>query len=370
MKIANIIVSEQSLPSSINGSWTQRLEYFLKSSKNNVDYVICSKTNLEIKSTTKFYYSKNRNSKFINKFFPKKRYSDFLLKIDVILNKHDKIIINVIDNVKLLNAVSNYIDVNSLKERITLLFYNCGYSYLLNQQEHEKFCKNIDEIIFLTKSAYLYNKKIYKEFTPEVSIINNPIDKSIFYPINQISEENEIYKKYKLKDKTVFLWLSHDRKKKGMSLILNAWKSWKEKDDNNILLIVGAKRGASIKNVIFVGQVESKNVDKYYKCTDVFLFPTLWKEGFGLSLSQAICTGCFSITANNGGVIDFFNKEDGILIEEPNIVDNWVEAMKSATEQIKNGWINENAGKQILTFDEWSNKFSQVFNKWQLRLKE
>jgi glycosyltransferase involved in cell wall biosynthesis len=155
-----------------------------------------------------------------------------------------------------------------------------------------------------------------------------------------------------------------------MSLILNAWKSWSNKGDNNVLLIVGAKREETIENVIFVGQVQSDKVDRFYKCAHIYLFPTLWKEGFGLSLSQAICSGCFSIAANNGGVEDFFNNKDGLLINEPNIVENWVSAMKTAAQNVENGWCNENSGNQIFNFDEWSVKFSNVFHKWQMRLKE
>ncbi|ARV13809.1 glycosyltransferase family 4 protein [Polaribacter sp. SA4-12] len=371
MKIANVIISEQSLPNFKNGSWTQRLEYFLKSSKNNINYVVCSEPkNNDIKSSSKFYYSKNRNSRIVNKFFPNKRYSDFILKIEKILKEYNQIIICVVDNVKLLNAISNFIDDKLLKNRVTLLFYNCGYSYFLGQKEHEEFCKNIDEVVFLTKSAYLYNKKIYKEFTPEISVINNPINKDVFYPVKKDIYEDEVLEKYNLKGKTVFLWLSHDRKKKGLSLVLNAWKSWANKGDNNVLLIVGAKRELVIDNVIFVGQIESSLVDKYYKCAHVYLFPTLWKEGFGLSLSQAICSGCFSIAANNGGVEDFFKNKDGILIDEPNIVENWVNAMKIAAQNVENSWQNENSGNQILNFNEWAEKFSQVFNKWQMRLKE
>jgi glycosyltransferase involved in cell wall biosynthesis len=368
MKIANIIVAEQSIPNSKNGSWTQRLEYFLETSFNKIDFVICSKSEKPINSKSQFYYVKNYKSRIINKLYPKYRYHEYLNKIESIFKTHERLIICVIDNIKLLNSISDFIDTNSLENKITLLFYNCGYSYFLSQKEHIKFCKNIDEIIFLTKSAYSYNLNMYSEFTPEVSIINNPIDKEKFNTRKEKNSFQEISNHYKLKGKKVFLWLSHDRKKKGMSLILNAWKSWVEKDENCILLIVGAKRNVSIKNVHFVGQVSSNNVYKYYKLADVYLFSTLCKEGFGLSLSQAICSGCFCITSNNGGIKDYFTKENGIMIDEPNIIENWVDAMKIATKQIDSGWELVEKSNQVLTFEEWSNKFSDIFNKWQKRI--
>jgi glycosyltransferase involved in cell wall biosynthesis len=153
-------------------------------------------------------------------------------------------------------------------------------------------------------------KQKYIEFTPEVTIINNPVNKQKFFSIPKLEKES-LLKENQLQDKIVYLWLSHDREKKGLNIVLNAWKDWNKSPDEAQLLVVGAKRSEKINGVQFIGQVPSDLVDKYYKMAHVYLFPTLCKEGFGLSLAQAMCCGCFSIAANNGGVSDFFNSENG-----------------------------------------------------------
>jgi len=365
MKIANIIITEHAIPYTGNGSWTQRIEYFLTTKENNINYFICGTTTKELNTTTRFFRVSQYKSRLIQKFFPKYRYKNYRNKLHQLSQEHDHLIVCVIDNVKLKIAVSDCIDQLNLKNKITVLFYNCGYSYFLNNEEHKLFLKNCDEIIYLTQNSYHFNKDKYHEFTPEVSVLANPIDKRIFHKITKQDKES-LLEKHNLKGKIVFLWLAHDREKKGLSIILNAWKDWKQNEDV-ILLVVGANRNQKIDGVQFIGEVDKEKVDEYYKLSHIYLFPTLCKEGFGLSLAQAICCGCYAIAANNGGVSDFFTKQDGILIASPNIVSCWVESMKEAYSKIHSGWESKEADNQILNYQQWSSQFAKIFQKWEDR---
>lgn len=368
MKIAKIILTEQSIPYNSNGSWTQRLELFLQSKYNNIDYVICGTTTSSINSKTTFVQVEQNKNLVLKKMTPNYRYQNYASKLDLLMKAYDHCIIMVIDNLKLKDAISHYIDSNNLKNKVSFLFYNCGFSYFLSQEKHKLFSNNLDEIIFLTKTAYLFNKNYYSEFIPEVTILNNPILKTEFYEVNSEKKE-DLKDQHNLKGKKVYLWLSHDRPKKGLSIILNAWKTWSKTKTDVVLLIVGANSETQIKGVEFIGEVAVNKVHVYYKLADVYLFPTLWKEGFGLSLSQAICSGCFCIAANNGGVSDFFTTNDGILIDDPNIVNSWEKSLEVAYNQINSGWNNKYAGHQILNIEAWSEKFSQIFSKWEKRIK-
>ena len=94
------------------------------------------------------------------------------------------------------------------------------------------------------------------------------------------------------------------------------------------------------------------------------------KEGFGLSLAQAICCGCYCNAANNGGVADFFTNQDGILIDNPNIVTSWSESMEKAYSIIHSGWENKEAENQILNYNQWAIQFAQIFQKWEDRINQ
>lgn len=368
MNTAKVIISEHPIPYPKNGSWSQRMEYFLESDYNCIDYYICGKTNGTLKSKTTFYRVNQYKSKFISKFFKGYRYKEYTKSIRDLLLKHDHLIICVVDNVKLKIAINSYLEKNNALNKVTLIFYNCGYSYYLDDTTNATFLKNCSEMIFLTENAYLYNKQKYIEFTPEVTIINNPVNKQKFFSIPKLEKES-LLKENQLQDKIVYLWLSHDREKKGLNIVLNAWKDWNKSPNEAQLLVVGAKRSEKINGVQFIGQVPSDLVDKYYKMAHVYLFPTLCKEGFGLSLAQAMCCGCFSIAANNGGVSDFFNSENGILIDSPNIVANWVKSFNESFELMNQNYQVQSFENQILSNDEWCLKFAKVFDKWEQRFK-
>ena len=367
MKTAKIIITEQPIPFTANGSWNQRIEYFLQSKHNNIDYFICGETNQDFSTKTTFFKVKQYKNKFLEKLYPKYRYKEYTNQLHKLSNKYDNLIICVIDNLKLQNQVSEFINQQPTKNNYKLLFYNCGFSYFLNNNEHQNFIKNIDEIIFLTQSAYQFNKNNYLEFTPEVTVLNNPINKHEFFPMDKLDKEI-LLKKHHLQNKIVYLWLSHDRKKKGLDIVLNAWNDFYNENKNVVLLVVGAMRNIKISGVRFIGKVENSHVKEYYNLSHIYLFPTLWQEGFGLSLAQAICCGCFCIAANNGGVSDFFNSENGILISDPNIVSSWAESFELSRQKIQSGYENTTAGVQIIDYDKWSEKFAQIFDKWNNRL--
>ena len=367
MKIAKIIISEQPIPYHNNGSWSQRIEFFLSSNYNMIDYYICSETDKTLPTKTVFFKVKQFRSRIIEKFFPKSRFKNFTKQILQLSKKYDKLIICVIDNIKLKNEIDDFIVKEQLKDKITFLFYQCGFSYSLTEHEQKRFHKNIDNIILLTQSSYDYDKERYLEYVPEVTVLHNPIDKNKFYPVSPI-EQSELQEKFKVKGKVVYLWLSHDREKKGLHIVLNSWKEFYATHPNSVLLVVGATRKNQIDGVRFFGTIPSDEVSEFYKLANIFLFSPLWKEGFGLSLAQAMCCGCFSIAANNGGVSDFFDANSGILIDTPNEVSSWVKAMQIAHEKINSKWNNPDSGKSILDYNSWSDQFAQIFLKWENRL--
>jgi L-malate glycosyltransferase len=365
-KIGRVIVSEQAIPYHKNGSWSQRIEYLLKSELNAIDYYICSKTNQSLHSTTTFFRVEQNKSKWIIKWFKNYRYKNFTNALYQLLDTNDHLIVCVIDNVKLKTAITDFIKEKNLKAKITLLFYNCGFSYYFDNQFNKEFYGSCDEVIFLTESAYQYNKNKYIEFTPEVTVLHNPVDKSVFKSVN-FEEKKALKRRNKLEDNMVYLWLSHDRPNKGLSMVLNAWNDW-QKPANAILVVVGSQRNETIENVRFIGTIPSNEVAQYYQMADVFLFSPLVKEGFGLSLAQAMTCGCYCIVANNGGVTDFFKPSNGMIIQSPNQVHYWVESMELAYQKVASNGLMTIDENQIVDMDHWCTKFLSIFDKWEKRL--
>jgi hypothetical protein len=55
------------------------------------------------------------------------------------------------------------------------------------------------------------------------------------------------------------------------------------------------------------------------------------------------------------------------MLNEPNLVSQWVESMETALEKVVSGWGNKEAGSQILDYPEWSKQFAAIFTKWERR---
>ena len=80
-----------------------------------VDYCICGETEQTIESKTVFFKVKQITSRILLKFFPEKRYQNHISQIKQLAQKYDHLIICVIDNLKLKQAVSDYIQNNNQK---------------------------------------------------------------------------------------------------------------------------------------------------------------------------------------------------------------------------------------------------------------
>ena len=91
------------------------------------------------------------------------------------------------------------------------------------------------------------------------------------------------------------------------------------------LLVIGTNNNIVNKGVRFLGQIPNNQLAQYYQLADFYLFPTLCHEGFGLSLAEALKCGLYCIASNNGSVAEVLNYgEYGRVIENPNLVKNWV----------------------------------------------
>ena len=59
-------------------------------------------------------------------------------------------------------------------------------------------------------------------------------------------------------------------------------------------------------NVIFTG-FQTNTID-YLDKSDIFVYPSIWDEAFGISVVEAMARGCIPLVANKGGlpeVVDY-----------------------------------------------------------------
>jgi glycosyltransferase involved in cell wall biosynthesis len=128
--------------------------------------------------------------------------------------------------------------------------------------------------------------------------------------------------------KKVFVWCAQDRPKKGLFLLLDAWKRVYKSKHNMVLWVIGCKPKAPLEGVHYLGRIDNDELATYFQASDCYLFPTLCHEGFGLSLIEALCCGNHCIASAVGGVPEVLQYGKlGQLIEKPHLLGEWEKAL-------------------------------------------
>ena len=51
--------------------------------------------------------------------------------------------------------------------------------------------------------------------------------------------------------------------------------------------------------------------------SNIFVYPSIWEEGFGISVIEAMSRGCIPITFHKGGLVEIIeNGKNGYLVDE------------------------------------------------------
>ena len=358
--IARIIISKQGMPSNLLGSWTQMLEYmFSQYDGNKMDYLLCGPSDLPFQSVaTTRIICKSLKWEILRKWYYPIKYYSYIRALKSIIAKHEFVVVIVMDNPKLKNIVSETIQQNGWQHKCRIIFIQCGFSYEFTRDEYKDFKSGLHEIVLLTQKSYAYELNKYHEYPFLVHVLHNGMRQDIFYPLANAERQSKRQEIGIAVNEKMFLWVSHDRPKKGLDIILRMWPTVAAKYPGAKLIVVGAKRDISLPGLRFEGKLANTGLAKYYQSADVFLFSPLCQEGFGLSLAEAMSCGCFCIASDVGGVNEFFNENHGLLIQNPNQADGWIKAIDRYYEQP----TPIGAGNQpiFLSYDEWCRRFQKI----------
>jgi glycosyltransferase involved in cell wall biosynthesis len=114
-------------------------------------------------------------------------------------------------------------------------------------------------------------------------------------------------------DSLVVLTASRLIRGKGIHILIKAMSTVLKVMPNSVLLVAGIGPGEeSLKmlakdleidsKVIFLGYVPNKELVEYYNLCDVFVYPTLLYESFGISVAESMACGKTVIAAKSGGI--------------------------------------------------------------------
>ena len=115
-----------------------------------------------------------------------------------------------------------------------------------------------------------------------------------------------------------FLWLGAPNPRKGWEEVVSAWWAMNAKDNPDIELYLKTTMGDIYEkkyNVIYDSRnLSLKELVELYHSAHCFVFPTRG-EGWGLTLTEAMATGCPCIATQYSGTADFFDPYVGYPIK-------------------------------------------------------
>jgi len=333
----HILISNTEIPSTKVGSWNNLLTNLLEIDKRFFDTIISPKPVNLISGVSVFIKEpKNLFQKITSKLYPNYRKKVYWNALNKVMNDSVGIYsISIFDNLKIVKAIDYYAKKNNKRDRIEINFFLRGYTIDQNIENRALIYNSIDKLIVQTYSSYKYQLENNHSIPCEVHVLPNGIDSKIFFPVSFDQKVILRAQKKISKNKKVFLWVSNNRKKKGLFLILKAWQKITEKYTDIVLVIAGVPIGSIIENdsILNVGIKSNKELAPYYQLADYYLFSSLCHEGHPLSLTEAIKSGSKCLVSNispNKEIIK--NGEYGYLVQNPHILDSWINAISAVLE--------------------------------------
>tara|TARA_R110002096_G_scaffold388865_1_gene583224 strand:+ start:320 stop:1420 length:1101 start_codon:yes stop_codon:yes gene_type:complete len=365
MENKNILLSQVVIPSNQIGSWNVMLTNLIKLDDSIFDVIICPKPSSNLKTINHLVvHNRSILNKLISKYKREYKYFKYWIKVKNLLKKEDKITLNIIDDVKLLMAINFFSKKAKLRERIQIYYYLHGYRFDLDIQLRNAIYSSIDKLILLTNKSYQSQIQENHTIPCEVDILRNGINSEIFYPLKKV-EKKELRIKLNLKTNVkYFLWVSQDRPKKGLSIILKAWKKIIENHNDVELLIIGTHNEIKGQQITWLERKKNEELAVYYQSTDYYLFSTLCHEGHPLTLTEALKSGAKCLASDIDPVSEVMHNGDlGYLVKNPHFVENWVNAINDVLVNKIN--FNKNNIDLIKLYDEkdWIASFKEILNK-------
>ncbi len=195
---------------------------------------------------------------------------------------------------------------NTKNVATTHISFKRNFWYLAFKKPSMPYFKKIHKLIAVSEEA----KKCIEKFLPgDYKIIPNGIDLKRFNP--------EVKPFTQFDDKKNILFLGRFDPRKGLHILLKAFKILRQKRNDIRLMVVGRGKPPKLPEPYFLKiNADRDEVPRFYRTADVYVSPALMGESFGIVLLEAMATGTPVIASDIPGyrcVIK--DKENGLLFK-------------------------------------------------------
>ena len=228
------------------------------------------------------------------------------------------------------------------------------------QAEWEKMFQNFIAISNYVKNRFISDGTISED---RVSVVYNGIDIAKFDKKVLPGDIKSIKKKYNIPDnKKIIIYTGRLIEVKGVKELIEAFKICKNKDNAYLVICGGGfsnnndtseyikeiKELSKGENIVFTGFLDNQELYKYYSMSSFAVFPSLWEEGFGNVVIEAMLSKIPVIISKRGGMQELVSENTGISVElDAEFVNNLSKAIDKLLSDDK---LRKQLGKNAYTF--------------------
>ncbi len=350
----NILLTNKSFLKNTIGSWTTRLQKFIHRNPDFFAYILSPDEQADrvLTSVKRKYltYRFFRDRQLLGRVA-----RDYIRNLSRIRSKHPEAPLNIviIDDFALVKAVALWKKRNHI-QNVSIIYSFHGH---LLTGDPAVF-PYIDKVLFLTRYGYRDTLRHHFSFPPEVKVIGNGVDSEIFYPLNPGQKESKRRELGLPEDKKIITWLANDRPSKGLPVFRKVMRELNRKYDDLYFLIIGSHQHIEGENIRNVGRIANSQVASYLQISDFYFHTALVREGFGLTIAEALKTGNVVLASALGGIpeVTACCPDRAFLVENPNMVEDWVEAF-GRVYQTKFSLLDKESAGKIWNYPDWERRF-------------
>jgi glycosyltransferase involved in cell wall biosynthesis len=230
---------------------------------------------------------------------------------------------------------------SSAAEGTRIGFSQHGFSYFLNPAHAASLysLQRLDFIITLSSASYRFERSRLPSYEPRVHVVGNAVDTEFFRPPSP-SERHAARRSIVTHEMAeVVSYVGRLVPKKGVHILLQAWHEISELRPRAILCIAGdgpnwyrdellaTVNRLRLRGVYFLGRLHRTEVRSLLWSSSLYVLPTLCREGFPLSLIEAMACGSPAICGDFPASRELLGAQAVTVIQDPNDPNEYVRAV-------------------------------------------
>lgn len=210
--------------------------------------------------------------------------------------------------------------------RIVLNLHSLTFMRKLSAQRQRRVMKDAHAI--LCNSHYIKNhyRKLFPPYTTKIHAIQLGTDTSRFKPPT-LAEKYRLRARFSVEDTFNILYCGRIIPQKGVELLIQAAAITKKKYPFIRVVLVGPSSQTYLRKIIslakrlhvplsIAGKMKPSLTHRAYWLGDCLVFPTQFKEAFGLVNVEAMASGLPVIASHRGGIPEILKGGNGITVRD------------------------------------------------------